>query len=483
MSKIKKLAGETVLYGLGTILPRMLNFLLVVIHTRSVFNPAEYGVVTNLYAYASFIAVIFSLGMETAFFRFATREGAVVSKVFNLTQTCVVAVSGSLSLLFILCSAGLAGYLGVGGHPEFVIWLVLTLFIDAVVSVPFAQLRLRKKALLFASAKVINVVLQLGLNYYFLKVSYNPAVGVGYVFLANLLSNSFFILFFLRTLLSWRPKFDAELSPRILQYAWPVMLTGIPAMMNEMFSRIALRWWLPEDFYGLKSSSYALGLFGAAYKFAMLMNLSVMAFRYAAEPFFFSHASDKKSPELFARVNHFFVITCCLLLLGVGINMDVLKHFVGEDYWGGLSIVPILLLAYLFLGVYYNMSVWYKLTDQTYYGTIITVAGSVVTIGANYFLIPMAGYTGSSWAALICYFSMMVACYWLGQKKYPIPYWVLQDGLYILCTTGLVYGVNALDMPTGILASAFHFFVIGVFLVVVYFIEGRRIVQSSKSKV
>jgi O-antigen/teichoic acid export membrane protein len=209
------------------------------------------------------------------------------------------------------------------------------------------------------------------------------------------------------------------------------------------------------------------------------MNLAVQAFRYAAEPFFFSNASDKQSPQLFAKVNHYFVIVCCILLLGVVINLDLLKYLLGDSkYWEGLPIVPILLLGYLFLGVYYNLTVWFKLTDKTYYGTIITVIGAIVTIATNYYLIPLYGYMGSSWATLISYLTMTVLCYILGQKYYPIPYNVVKSLGYIILTTALAYAVSFLSIENQWAATSFHAFILIAYLFIIYLVE-RKDLRSS----
>jgi O-antigen/teichoic acid export membrane protein len=285
----------------------------------------------------------------------------------------------------------------------------------------------------------------------------------------------------LKTLFSWRPAYDKEISPTMLQYAYPVMLTGVAGMTNEMFSRLTLEWWLPDHFYNSLTKKDALGVFGACYKFAVLMNLGIQAFRYAAEPFFFSNAVDKNSPQLFAKINHFFVITCCIVLLGISINLDILKYLIGEDFWIGLSIVPILLVAYLFLGVYYNFSVWFKLTDKTYYGTWITVGGAVITIAANYFLIPIMGYMGSAWAAVACYFSMTVACYATGQKFYPIPYTIIQSLIYLMVTLLLIYVVNLAEIPQPIAATAFHTLVVITFCVIIYLLERKNLQQETRT--
>jgi O-antigen/teichoic acid export membrane protein len=475
MGKLKNLAGETVLYGLGSFVPRFLNFLLVPLHT-DVFLPEEYGVISKILAFVGVLNVIYTFGMETAYFRFATKPEANEKRVFDLAQTVIVTISVFISIVLILEAEPIANALAIPGNANLVIWFVLIMLIDAVVAVPFARLRLKKKAKQFAIGKIMNVVILIGLNLYFLKVAYNPSVGIGYVVLANLFANAFYILFFLKTLISWRPALEKNTSMTMLSYSYPIMLTGVAGVTSEMFSRQTLDWWLPPNFYPGQSPQYALGIFSACYKLAVLMSLAIQAFRYAAEPFFFSNAADKQSPQLFAQINHYFIVVCCLLLLAVGINLDILKYFLGDsNYWQGLPIVPILLLAYLFNGIYYNLSIWFKLTDKTYYATIIMVAGALLTIGANYILIPIAGYMGSSWATLLCYFFMTVVCYILGQKYYPIPYNVTKGLAYIIFTTLLVYLVNSILIENQWLATGFHIIIVLAYLSVVYLIEKKAL--------
>ncbi len=416
--------------------------------------------------------------METAFFRFATAPGADTKRVFNLAQTAVLSISLFLSGLFMILATPIASGLHIATHPEFIIWLALLMLLDASVSIPFARLRLEKRPIKFALAKIINVVIAVGLNFYFLKINYDPAVGIGFVFLAGLLANVFYLFFFAGDLLAWRPAVDRVVTPTMVNYAYPVMLMGVVGMTNEMFSRLTLEWWLPKNFYGAKSPAHALGVFGACYKYAVLMSVAIQAFRFAAEPFFFSNAADKNSPVLFSKVNHYFVIVCCVLWLGVSINMDVFKYFIGEEYWEGLPIVPILLLAYLFLGVYYNFSVWYKVTDKTYFGTIITAGGAALTILLNYLLIPIAGYTGSSWSALIVYASMAVACYALGQKQYPIPYRILADSCYVSATFLLIFVISGITVENLWLSMGFHQGIILLFIAVIYIIERKGVMPS-----
>jgi O-antigen/teichoic acid export membrane protein len=481
MGKIRRLAGETVLYGLGSILPRAINFLLVRLHTK-VFMPEEYGVITTLYAYAAFINVIYLFGMETAYFRFSSKPEADEKRIFNLAQTAVLGVSLVFSILLIIFYQPVAVALELPNHPEYVIWFVAIMFVDALVAIPFARLRFQKKALQYAAGKLINIGIVVVLNLYYLNFAFDPSIGVGFVFLINLLANLFYVFFLFRTLLAWRPAYDPAISPHMLSYSYPIMITGLAGMINETFSRSMLVWWLPRDFYPGKTAEYAVGIFGASYKFAVLMNLVVQAFKFAAEPFFFSHASDKNSPELFARINHYFIITCCVILLAVSINMDVVKHLLlgDQQYWVGLKIVPILLLAYLFLGVYYNLSVWFKLTDRTYFGTALAIGGAIITVGGNYLVIPIAGYLGSSWVTLVCYFVMTVASYLIGQRYYPIPYRVKQDILYIIFTVGLVYGVTeGIHIQNAIVSFAVHQVILVAYLLVIYLLERREFRQTT----
>ncbi len=348
-TKLKTLAGETVLYGLGNMVPRLLNFFLLPLHTIF-FRPEEYGVFTYLMSIVAVLNIVYSFGMETAYFRFATKPQADEKRIFNLAQTAVVSISSLFSVVFVLFSSSIANALNVPGHENYLVWLTFILFIDNVVSIPFARLRLQKKAVQFALFRISNVAVLTGLNLYFLYVIFDPQVGISYIFMANLIANALYLVFFFKTLTRWRPTYDREVFPSMVRYAYPVMIMGLAAMTNEFFSRLALKKWLPENFYPRESSEYALGVFGACYKFSVLMNLAVQAFRMAGEPFFFSQSHDRDSPVLFAKVNHYFIIVCCIIFLGVSINLDVLKFFIPTpEYWEGLTIVPPLLLGYLFL--------------------------------------------------------------------------------------------------------------------------------------
>jgi len=495
LNKISKLAGETALYGLGSIIPRLLNFLLFPLHTR-VFNPEDYGVVSYLYVFVAFLNIVYTFGMETAYFRFATKEGHDPKRIFNIAQTVVTGISLVISVLIIAFAVPIASILSVPGKSYYITWLAIILFIDGVVALPFAKLRLEKRPLRFALAKIINVVILVGLNLYFFVISpwlvsgeitfdikrlfeatqSEYRYGIGFVFLANLAANAFYLLYFIKTFWNWRPAMDKSVFRVMLLYAYPIMITGLAGMTNEMFSRWTLEWWLPENFYEGKNSMYAIGVFSAAYKYAVIMSLTIQAFRFAAEPFFFSNAQEKNSPELFAKVNHYFVIVTSFILLAVTINLDLLKFLVGgEPYYEGLGTVPILLTGYLFLGVYFNFSVWFKLTDRTYYGTLITLGGALITILLNFLLIPLYGYMGSSWASLACYLGMAAACYLLGQKHYPIPYALMGGIGYLLLALLLMAISSQVAFYKTWMNHAFHGVLLLLFAGIAYLLENSKL--------
>jgi O-antigen/teichoic acid export membrane protein len=300
---------------------------------------------------------------------------------------------------------------------------------------------------------------------------YDPEIGIGYIFLAMLIGNAVYLIFFFKTFIQWRPVYDREMTSSMLSYSFPIVLTGLLGTTNEFFSRISLEKWLPEGFYPGRSSEFAMGVFGASYRFAVLMQVAVTAYRMAAEPFFFSNAADKESPKLFARVNHFFVVVCCFMMLGIAINMDVLKFLMAPSYWDGIVVVVPLLLGYLFFGIYYNMTVWYKLTDKTIYGTYITVGGVVLTIALNFIFIPLFGYLGSAWVTAFVYLAMTIACYLLGQKFHPIPYTIVKDAFYILATIGLIYIVNSYTFENLIVGAVIHGVILFAWLGIVYFVN------------
>jgi len=416
-------------YGLSTILGRFLNYLLVPLHTR-VFGTDEYGVVSELYAYVSFFLVTLTYGMETAFFRFSQGE----EKKDTVFPTAFVSV-GISSVVFMLCMGAfaqpIANAIRYPNHPEYIIIFSLIMGFDAMASIPFALLRQQGRPIKFAIIKNINIISNIILNLYFLMLCpymqqksnislpfYDATLGVGYVFISNLVASIITFPLLSKEILWIRKGFDMTLWRKMIAYGLPLLVVGLGGMVNETLDRAIMKYLLPA---GDRTMSQ-IGIYGANYKLSILMSLFIQAFRFAAEPFFFSHAKTSDKKITYAQVMDYFVIVCLGIFLLVTLYIDLFKYFIGDRFYEGLKVVPILLLANLCLGVYYNLSIWYKLSDQTRKGAVISLIGAGITIGLNIWWIPVFGYVGSAWATFICYFTMMLICYVMGMKYYPIPY-------------------------------------------------------------
>ncbi len=438
MSILKKLAGETVIYGVSSIVGRFLNYLLVPFYTH-VFLPAEYGVVTELYAYAAFLNVVFTFGMETTYFRFSNKDGADKDKVFSVIQSLLICSTLVLCTFGILASSQIADLLKYPHQGHLITYLVAVIGVDTLLALSFAKLRQEGKAKKFAFVKLFNIFLNIALNVWFLVVmpmlhpQFQP--DVSYVLTANLIANLIQIFFFPKDVAKWFAlSFSWPSTKQYVLYGLPLMVMGLAGMVNEVIDRVLLKFILPENFYPGKSQLAALGIYGACYKLSIFMSLGIQAFRYAAEPFFFARAKDRNSPDLYARVLHYFTFLCVAVLLFVSFNLDWIKYLLSNpEFRGGLFIVPILLSANLFLGIYYNLSIWYKLTDRTDYGMWISLAGGCVTLVLNILLIPKMGYLGCAWATLACYSLMSVASYLFGQNYYFVPY----HPFYLLTIIGI----------------------------------------------
>lgn len=459
MSRLKTLAKETAIYGISSILGRMLNWLLVPLYTQYLV-PAAYGIVTELYAYVAFLVILYTYGMETAYFRFATKRDRPDPGIFNLAQSSILFTSIIISAIIIIFSTPIVNFLEYPGRERYIVWFAFILGIDAITAIPFARLRLENKAKRFAIVKLINILLNVGLNLFFIiyctyvvqqdgnsaiKVIVNRFFNenslVDYIFISNLIANGFVLILLSDIILKIKPAFNKYILFKMYRYAFPIMVMGLAGVTNEMLSRAVLKRWLPEGFYPQHSNQGALGIFGAAYKLAVFMTLAIQAFRYAAEPFFFSRSGDLDSKELFSKVMHWFIIFATVMLLVISLNLDIIGHFFlrSPSYREGLVVVPVLLLANLFLGIYYNLSVWFKLTDKTYFGTIISIGGAIITVLMNYILIPVLGYLGSSLATLTCYISMAVLSYIMGKNRYPVPYQVKRGVFYIILAALFTY--------------------------------------------
>lgn len=479
MSAIKKLAQQTATYGFSTILGRLLNYSLVPLHLR-IFQPQEYGVVSDIYAYVAFMGVLLTYGMETAYFRFSRTEGDA-EKVYSTTYLSHLISSVGFLTLFLVFAQPIAGFLKYPAHVEYVIWFAFIVVFDALTAIPLARLRKENRPGRFVFIRLSNISINVVFNLLFLLLFpylvqqgitiplYNPAIGVGYVFIANLIASAFTLVLLLPQLKKVHFNFDKALWKKMINYAWPILLMGFAGMVNEVFDRILLKYLLPTTDVG---KQYLVGIYGACYKISIFMTLFVQMFRFAAEPFFFAQAEDKNSHKVYADVMKYFVLAGGLIFLGVMLYMDLIKYLlIGNPvYYPGLVIVPWLLLGNLFLGMYFNYSFWFKLTDKTTAGATIAILGAAVTLLLNWLLIPFMGYLGSAIATTICYAFMMLLCYFWGRKRFPVPYNHGRILLYLSMAIGF-YLISLQTGLDGVLYYAVNTCLLLLYVAVAYVLE------------
>jgi len=456
VSQLKKLAGQTALYGLSSIVGRLLNYFLVPWYTR-IFDQSQFGVVTDLYAYTVVFLILLTYGMETAFFNFSKTEKDPDS-IYTTGLLSLICTSLLFGIFIYTFQETIASLLGYEENGLFVLWIAIIIALDAMLSLPFAKLRREGKALQFAVIKLLNIGSNIALNILFLLViphaftvgyamEYKPLYDsidpIGYVFFSNLIASIFTAILLLPVCLKGHGVYSIGLHKKMLRYGLPLLFAGLAGSVNEVFDRILLKYLLVIPDFVHDSSEYVLsqiGIYGANYKLSIVMTLFIQTFRYAFEPFFFSNSDQKDSKELYARILKYFVIFGLSIFLFVMLGIDFFQFFIGESFREGLHIVPILLVANLFLGIVFNLSLWFKVTDNTKYGALIAGIGALITIVSNVVLIPFLGYTGSAWATLICYVSMACISYLLGQKHYKIDYDLKSIAVYIIFA-GFVYAI------------------------------------------
>lgn len=446
MSTLKSLFKQTFIYGLATVLPRMLSFLLVRLHTdESVLKSvADYGDVSLIYSYFVLFNVILAYGMETAFFRFFHKEDNK-AKVVGTSSISLIVSSVLFFVLALAFQNQIAQFIDIKAeYINLVIWILL---LDALVIIPFAWLRANAKPIKYAFIKILNVAINLGLNLFLLlwlkdlatessllASIYRPNFEINYIFIANLVASAVTLLIMLPFYFKITYTFNTNLWKQMIRYAFPVLIAGVAFSINETFDRILLDKLLPENI-----AKTEIGMYSACYKLGMFMTLFVTAYKLGVEPFFFSHANTENPKKNYAKVLEYFVIFGSVILLGVVVFADVLKVILigDEAYWQAMLIVPIILLANLCLGIYHNLSVWYKITDRTKFGAYISVFGAFLTLLLNIWLIPKISYIGSALATLAAYASMMMISYYFGKKYYPIPYNLKKISVYLLLSIGL----------------------------------------------
>ena len=444
MANLKSLAKDTAIYGMSSILGRFLNYLLVPLYTSNISAASGgYGIITNLYAYTALLLVILTYGMETTFFRYANKTNEDPQKVYSSTLIMV----GFTSLLFIVLVSiflqPLSGVMGYSDHSSYVWVMAATVSIDAFQCIPFAYLRYKKRPIKFAALKLLFIAFNIALNLLYFVVLpdlyksypeviqhvYSPETGVGYAFYINLVCTASITFFFYKELTGFKYTFDKELAKRMLSYSWPILILGIAGILNQTADFILFPY-----LYKGSQAHQQLGIYGAASKIAMIMAMITQAFRYAYEPFVFGKGNDKDNRETYAVAMKYFIIFTLLAFLVVMGYINILRHIIGRDYWEGLKVVPIVMAGTIMMGVYFNLSFWYKLIDKTIWGAYFSGIGCFVLILINVIFVPQYGYMACAWAGLIGYATAMTLSYFVGQKKYPINYPLKSIGIYVLMT-------------------------------------------------
>lgn len=447
MSGIKKLASDTLWYGVPTIFTRFLSYAIALLAYR--YPAADTGSYTLVYAIIPFLSIVYTYGLETSYFRFSSTDNK--QEVYNTLSLSIICTSIVITIILYSTKYFFVQFFNFGDHPEYILWMLAILFFDTLTIIPFCKLRQEGKPKQFALLKIVNIIVNISIvlfftvyceglyatnpNHYLLKL-YNPNIKVGYLILANVVASIVTFVMLLPQVVSIQFKFNLTLWRRVIKYSAPLLIVGFGGMINELLSRVLFEKFsnLPKDV-----AKEQLGIFGANFKLAVLITIFIQVFKMAAEPFFFKKSTEADAPKTYARIMKFFVIACCFMFLVVVLFLDAWKMLISyehDEYGYGIHIVPILALGYIFLGIYYNLSIWYKLTNRNMYGAFITLNGVVITIVLNYILVPIIGYLGSAWATFACYGYMMVVSYIRGQKYYPVPYaWKKLVAFLVICIT------------------------------------------------
>lgn len=485
MKVYKELAGQTVIYGLGTIIPRVLNFLLTPLYTYTLIE-SNFGIITELYSYVAFFMVLLTLGMETTFFKFSSLNNDNKTLINNSFSTLFISSSFFIVLILIFRN-NIASIIGYSNYSLLIIYLAFIVFFDVITAIPLAKLRNENKAKFFAIIRTSNVLINISLNVFFFLICkdsentflnslYNEEIGVGYAFISNLVASFFNFIVLLPIILKFKLNFNKELITKMFNYALPLVIVGFAGMINEVADKILIKYLTPSELVPLKQ----VGIYGANYKLAVLMTIFIQMFKYAAEPFFFKHAGRTDAKTIYSKVMTWFVIFCLLIFLMVTLYIDVFKLLIGSNYRIGLNIVPIVLLANMFLGIYYNLAVWYKINNLTRLGAMISIFGVIITLVLNFTLIPIIGYMGSAIATLSCYLSMVVISYFIGRKYYKINYQLGRIFGYILLSLFLFFLNQVFIGNSFIMNILKSTLIIVLFIIVIIKVEAISLLSLKK---
>lgn len=455
MGAIKSLAKDTVIYGISSIIGRFLNWCLVPLYTY-LFPQSEYGLMTYIYSFTALLLIILIYGMETGFFRFTNHERYKdVNEVYSTSLLSLGTTSLLFFILILLFINPVSSSLHCADHRSFIIIMAAVLAIDAFTSIPFCYLRLKHRPVRFAALKLVSIALNIGFNLFFILLCpilwkkfpqtvswfYNPDYSIGYVFVSNLISSGAVLLLLWPELKIFKWKFNFNLWKEMIVYSFPLLILGIAGIMNQTIDKIML-----PDLIADKADAMAQeAIYGANYKIAIVMVMFIQAFRFAYEPFIFSQNKNAGAGKnkAYSDAMKYFVIFSMVIFLGVMFYLNIVRRLIPPDYYSGLKIVPIVMIAEFFFGVFFNLSLWYKLTDKTIWGTWFSLLGLAVTLSLNFLLVPKIGYMGCAWAAFTCYGVMMLASYFVGKVKNPIPYPVGKIVGYVIAAIAL-YGISLL---------------------------------------
>ena len=459
MAGLKSLAKDTAIYGVSSIVGRFLNYLLVPIYTISMpASTGGYGVITNMYAITALLLVLLTCGMETGFFRFANKGDDDPNRVYSTTLLTVGSISLSFLAVCLLFLKPIAGVMGYEEHPWYLGMMLIVIAMDAIQAIPFAYLRYKNRPIKFAALKMLFIFASIALNIVYFV--FMKGTDVGAAFLINLICTSLVMVCLISELRGFRYTLDRDLVKRMFRYSFPILILGIAGILNQVVDKIIFPFVYPDE----AEAAVQLGIYGATSKIAMIMAMFTQAFRFAYEPFVFGKSREKDNRQMYAQAMKFFIIFTLLAFLAVMFYLDILRYVIGRDYWEGLKVVPIVMAAEMFMGVYFNLSFWYKLTDETKWGAYFSITACTIVILMNVFLIPVYGYVACAWAGFTGYAVAMLLSYFVGQKKYPINYDLKSIGGYVLLAL-VIYAVGEwMPLENTVLRLLFRTVLLAVFI-------------------
>ncbi|MFV0289578.1 MAG: lipopolysaccharide biosynthesis protein [Mangrovibacterium sp.] len=487
MSQFKKLASETAIYGVSSIVGRFLNWWLVPYYSF-LFLPSEFGIVTYLFSLMAFLLIVLTYGMETGYFRFAS-QAHDKNLVYSTSLISLIVTSLSFLLAAFVFAPEIANIVGIASKPEYIRWIALIMAFDAITSIPFAKLRIEGRPVKFATFKLINIFLNIFLNIFFLTICpailksnpqsfinhiYSSQIGVGYIFISNLLASAVLLCLLLPDM-NIKFRFNWPLLRNMLSYSFPILIVGVAGMITQNIDKILIPQLIPAN----QDPMAKLGIYGANFKLAVIMNMFIQAFRYAFEPFFFAQAKNDDNKRGYALILKYFSIFGLVIFLAIALFLDLFKaiNLIAPAYYEGLKIVPLILLGNLFLGIYYTLSLWYKLTDKTRFGAYFAIIGAIITLAINIIFIPTQGYIASAYALTISYAVMMIISYIVGQKYYPVNYPIKRIALYFITAISIFAISSQLNITTPALNYLFNTALFIAFIALIYKLENKEIRQ------